>query len=311
MKYLILSIVLHVYIFTSFRMFKLKNVHTLSAIVVNYWVCVGTGFVFYALGRNLGWVPEEVAAAPFFPDWGGWGYFGLLLGFFFVSIFYLMAITTQRLTVAVASTASKMSLVLPVLFSLLVLQIGLETFDLWNIAGLVLAFLSIALTSYQGKSKELPDKPLSTNLWILPFAVFLGSGAIDIILNYANNHHVTPETEPLFPIVSFGSAAVAGTVISLVQRVKLRMRNVVAGILLGVPNYFSIFFVLMALSSMDNNGAVVFPIINIGVIMLSSLAGVVLFRERLSAINLLGLLAAASSIVLISYQALQSGFLNM
>lgn len=311
MKYLILSIILHVYIFTSFRMFKLKNVHTLSAIVVNYWVCVLTGFVFYALGRGLGWVPEEVANAPFFPQWGGWGYFGLLLGGLFMSIFYLMAITTQRLTVAVASTASKMSLVLPVVFSLLVLKIGLDKFDLWNAAGLLLAFLSILLTSYQPRKTELPNKELSTKLWVLPLAVFLGSGAIDIILNFANNNYVRPETEPLFPIISFGSAAVAGTVILLVQGVKLQLRNVVAGILLGVPNYFSIFFVLMALSSLDNNGAVVFPIINIGVIMLSALAGVVLFRERLSGVNLAGLLAAATSIVLLSYQALREGFLNL
>lgn len=302
MIYLFLSIFLHVYIFLAFRMFKLKKVHTLSAIVVNYWVCIITGLVFYMLQRPVGQQLQMSMLT------GPWVYYALVLGGIFISIFYLMAITTQRLTVAVSSMASKMSLVLPVVFSLLVLKIGMDRFDGLNLSGLLLAFVAIVMTSYQGKSPAgSSPQQFSPAILLLPVGVFLGSGLIDIIINYSNTHYVTEAVKPLFPIVSFGTAALLGTGLLLYQRVGISRRNLVAGVLLGIPNYFSIFFIFMALSAFDNNGALVYPIINIGIIMVSALMGVLLFRERLTVLNWFGLLAAAAAITLISYQALIQG----
>ena len=236
-----------------------------------------------------------------------WVGFAIFLGIVFISIFYLMAITTQRLTVAVSSMASKMSLVLPVLFSLLILGKGADSFDGLNYTGLSLAFLAIFMTGYTGKAAGEQQTSSGMQVWLLPLAVFLGSGLIDIVINYSNTHYVTEAIKPLFPVVSFGTAAVVGTILLLSKKIALKRRNIIAGIVLGVPNYFSIFFIFEALSAYDNNGAMVYPVLNIGIITLSAVMGVLLFRERLSLINWLGLVVAALAIVLISWQGLFAG----
>ena len=72
-----------------------------------------------------------------------------------------------------------------------------------------------------------------------------------------------------------------------------------AGIAIGLPNYFSIYFMLHTLSWYQNDGAFVYPVLNIAVIVVTSLMGIALFKEKLSKLNLIGIIIAILSIGLV------------
>ena len=81
---------------------------------------------------------------------------------------------------------------------------------------------------------------------------------------------------------------------------RINFKNVLGGICLGVPNYFSIYFLLKALQHPMLTSASVFTINNVAIVMLSTLLGILLFKEVLSLKNWLGIGLAIISIVLVA-----------
>ncbi len=292
MFYLLLTILANVAIFMAFRSFSKYDIKTFPAIITNYGVCVITGVIYTGYSQ----VTQELDTS------ANWFYLSIALGFIFIGTFYLMARTTQLRGVSVASVASKMSLAIPVIFSLFILKLGTNDLDIWNYTGIILAFVAILLVSKKKANPLTNKQPLTLKYIALPLAVFLLGGVIDTTLNYANHHFVTESTEPIFPIFIFGFAFIIGLVTALAQGVKFRKKDILGGIYLGVPNYFSIYFQLKALSAFDNNGAILYPSLNIGIIIISTLAAVLLFKEKLSKINMIGVVLAVVVILLLSHQ---------
>jgi multidrug transporter EmrE-like cation transporter len=70
--------------------------------------------------------------------------------------------------------------------------------------------------------------------------------------------------------------------------------------MLGIPNYFSMYFLLKTLSAFHNTSAVVFPVNNIGILAASSLVSILFFKEKMNKLNWYGLLLSVVSIILIS-----------
>jgi drug/metabolite transporter (DMT)-like permease len=62
------------------------------------------------------------------------------------------------------------------------------------------------------------------------------------------------------------------------------------------------------LSGFKGDGALVFPVFNISVILIAAIASYFFFKEKLSLINKLGLALAIFAILLISYQEVQNAF---
>lgn len=290
MFYLLLTILANVGIFMAFRSFSKFNISTLPAIVVNYGICVVTGILY---------VGFDTVSNEFDPE-SAWFISASLLGFIFITTFFLMAHTTQVRGVSVATVASKMSLAIPVVFSLFVFKYAVSSLDAWNYLGIFLAFVSIWLVSRKRKVSEA--HVFNFRFLLLPLAVFLLGGLIDTSLNYVNHHYIDAAIEPIYPIFIFSAAFITGAIVCLVKRVKFGWKELTGGIYLGVPNYFSIFFQLKALSAFDNNGAIVYPALNIGIIIGSTLLAIILFKEKLTRLNYIGVLLALVVIFLLSYQ---------
>lgn len=290
MLYLLLTILANVGIFMAFRSFSKFNISTLPAIVVNYGICVVTGILY---------VGFETVSNEFDPE-SAWFISASLLGLIFITTFFLMAHTTQVRGVSVATVASKMSLAIPVVFSLFVFKYAVSSLDAWNYLGIFLAFVSIWLVSRKSKASEA--HVFNFRFLLLPLAVFLLGGLIDTSLNYVNHHYIDAAIEPIYPIFIFSAAFITGAIVCLVKRVKFGWKELTGGIYLGVPNYFSIFFQLKALSAFDNNGAIVYPALNIGIIIGSTLLAIILFKEKLTRLNYIGVLLALVVIFLLSYQ---------
>ena len=282
--FLLLSIACSTLINSIFKVFALRNINKLAAIVVNYFVCFVLGFLL-SKDKNIG----QHYAEP-------WFHYCLLLGAFFVVIFFFMAHTTEKLGISVNAVSSKMSVVIPLLLAFVLFD---EFFDLILAIGLLFALASIYLVSVK---KELK---INKHFAIFPLVVFLGSGLIDTSLKLLQNNYASTVSLSAISYSIFLGAFLSGTLVWFVRfslgKQKVSHRNVIAGICLGIPNYFSILFLLSALESFNTNSAFVFSLNNVGVVLISTAVSVFAFHEKLTIKNKWGLALAVLSIFMISY----------
>ncbi|MCE2611905.1 DMT family transporter [Flavobacteriaceae bacterium D16] len=283
---LLLSILCSSFIFVVFKLYDVHRVQTLYAIIINYFIACLVGFLLYKGEVNL----VEIPSRTWFP-------LTLALGVLFIIIFNLMARTSQIMGVSVASVATKMSLVVPVILGIVLYK---EELGWIKILGIGLALGAVFFTSMKDKT---PKTLKGSNLW-LPVLVFLGSGIIDSSIKYLQEYHVDETEFSLLSATIFATAAISGVIFLLFKQgivfFKINIRNILGGIALGVPNFFSIFFLLRALQNNFLNSASIFTLNNVAIVMLTTLLGIGLFKEKLSPKNWGGIVLAVSSIILIA-----------
>ncbi len=291
MGYLVLSILMNVLIFTAFRSFTKFQVALLPAVVINYVVCSFIGLAVF----HETVIPDSFEA---------WNLFAVTLGIIFISTFYLLGLTTQYFGITIATVSSKMSLIIPVIFGLFIFETAAHEFDGWNYAGVLLALVAVALTSLKpaGPVEQIPQP---RSYWIFPLALFCLAGILDTTLNYVNFSYLDQTTEVSFIVGIFVTAALIGVVILILRGQPVSNKSLWGGILLGIPNFFSMFFILKALTAFNHDGAVLFPLFNMGIILGSAGVAVTIFRERLLTINKLGIILAVLSVIMLSYQELR------
>jgi len=283
---LLLGVLCSSLIFVVFKLFARFKVQVLYAIIVNYIVASSCGLIFSEHLPAL----SSIAKEPWFLG-------TVFLGMLFILVFNIMAKSSQRNGVGVTSVATKMSFVVPVVFA--VVHYG-DQLSLFKIIGIVLAVVSVYLSASQSTTSQ---EPRNKNLW-LPLLVFLGSGVIDTCIKFIQEAYLTDEAYPLFSSTVFGAAALTGLIfvgiLSVRNPLKVNFRNVLGGICLGIPNYFSIYFLLRALNHGVLDTSSVFTINNVAIILLSTLLGIALFREKLGQKNGLGILLAIAGILLVA-----------
>ena len=284
MIYLLLCIVCSTLLIFAFKYFHRYNVSVSQAIFFNYVTCTILGaFVF---GNSLSNILKAGLTAP-------WVLIGMACGFLFFVTFYLIAASARNAGVAATSVAQKVSLVIPVAASLLFWQKDPVSF--LTVTGLFMAVTAVVLTSRKRKADTIENEKKPGNVWapLLPAFVFLNAGLVDSLINFANFRFLRPELEPAFTMVVFGTAALLGFAVQiyegLINKKKIEIKSIVAGILLGIPNLLTLIFLLKALTAFQHDGAFVYPINNMGVIILSTFGGILLFGERLRKLNWLGL----------------------
>lgn len=282
---LALSVLFSSLIFVIFKLFSVYKVETAYAIIANYFVACVCGFLFYNGDVSVSEIPGK--------NWF-WGTFAL--GFLFIVVFNLIAATAQKIGVSVASVATKMSLVIPVILGVFLYN---EQLGVLKILGVLLALAAVYFVSIKEHSKVVKKSFL-----LLPLLIFLGSGIIDATLKYMQEMYLSVSEFPLFSATVFGAAAITGVLFiiakSIDSPIKINFRNVIGGFLLGVPNYFSVFFILRALQGDSLNSASIFTINNVAVVMFSTFLGILLFKERISIKNWGGIALAVVSILLVA-----------
>ncbi|MBC2840782.1 DMT family transporter [Robiginitalea sp. SC105] len=272
-------------IFVVFKLYSRFRVATFYAIIGNYFTAFLVGILFFPRSVPLAQLP----AKPWFLP-------AVSLGLLFILIFNLMARTSQQLGVSVASVATKMSLVIPVIAGMVLYG---EKLGAFRVFGIALALVAVYLASV--KAHRVSWNP---RLLYLPGLVFLGSGIIDTSIKYLEENHIPDSEYPLFSACVFGAAGTTGAVITLFRTPQAlfawRPKNLLGGVALGIPNFFSVFFLLRALQFPGLNSASIFTLNNVGIVLLTTLLGIALFEEKLAARNWLGVILAVVSIAIIS-----------
>lgn len=307
MLFLSLSILLSVFLLLNFRLFPRYEINTFQAIVFNYPVCFLTGWLLLPAGQSFTIDFSQT-----------WTWLSLGLGVGFILTFLLSGASTQRMGITATSLANNLSLVIPVCFSLFVFRTGggASGFDTLNYLGLVLAVIAVGLSTY--KKEERTEKQVDaeerksgrTGLTILlPVGVFLFYGATNTMINYMNLHYIPSADKTVQVTLTMVLGAVVAGLGMLIVRViqgkeTIQAKSLIGAVTLGVPNFLSFYTLLLALSAFGSNGAFVYPLYNIGVILLAALMATLFFREQLSTANKIGLGLAVVAIGLISWQEL-------
>ena len=285
MIYLLLSILASTLIFVIFTLFGKYKINTLQAIVFNYFTAFTTGILSSTETITVNEIINE-----------DWFYGALFLGFLFIAIFNVMALTAQRNGLSVASVASKMSVVIPIVFGLYAYN---ESLSIVKTIGILLALFAVYLTSVKAKTGKVSFK----NLW-LPILLFFGSGTIDTTIKYIETTYVSDNGIPIFSATIFAIAGIIGIIIISAEAIKgkfkLDLKSVFGGIILGIVNYYSIYMLLKALQVDSFESSSIFTINNVAIVMLSTLIGLAFFKEKLSIKNWSGIAIAILSIVLVT-----------
>lgn len=288
MFYLLLAVICTVLLGFIFKLFVRYGVNIFQAIVFNYITCFTCGWI------HLGHFPvtHESIASPWMP-------YAMVLGIVFITGFNTAAMTVQHYGVTISQIMQKMSILLTVPFAVLVYG---DSSGAGKIFGFFLALASIILVNWPSSSDEVSKRAPSSLLWI-PLVTWVLSGVIEILFIRVQYDHLADMSDPTFIISVFGTAGVLGLSTAIwgwaQRRLVFSWKNVVGGLVLGVPNYGSMLFMLWALHS-GLEGSFVFPVANVGIIVATTIGAVLLFHEKLSKINWMGIGLAVVAIVLMS-----------
>ena len=284
MIYLILAIIFSTSVFVAMRLFERFKLDNHQALMWNYVFAAGTGFL---MCKQFD-APAQLVAEPWFG-------LSILTGFWFIFTYLLMTASTQRSGVTITSLSSKLSVVLPTLAGVVLFN---ERLNFVATMGIVLALVALFLVVGGGKRDAI--NRVSTNR-LLPILIFFGTGTGDILMKLTEQRNHGDNMSFMiafiyFIAMLFGILIVAYDLIR--DKSKWQWKNAIGGIGLGVINFFSTFCVYHAMRCFDN--VVLFPIYNIGVVSLTALTGWLLFKEKLTWKNYLGLAIAIIAVILIT-----------
>ena len=280
MIYLIGSIISSTSIFIIFRISKNTPGSLIRLISINYFTATLLGFILFSKFNS-----------EFFKNFNSWYLWSMLLGFLFIAMFFLIGISTQKTGITATTLANKLSLIFPVLFSLIYFN---EKIPFIKYIGLFTSLIAIFLTIYKKDFKK------NYLIFILPFIIFFGSGLTDSVVKLAQGLKTKPEDAAAFSTFVFASAFVISMIIAFFFRrntTKSSLRwTVPLGVLLGIANFGSLYFIINALNKSNLESSLVFAVNNTMVVALSALFGNYIFNEKLNRLNLSGILLALISL---------------
>lgn len=282
MTLILISIILSGSLIICFKVFEKLNINSSNAIVINYLFASATGVI-------IGF--DTFKTIHLFQQ--NWFPYTLLFGIMFISTFNLIAYGVKTTGLMVVSIAQKMSLIIPLVFSIWYYD---ESYGIIKILGIILALVAIYFSS---KKKEILHEKKSWNLLLVPILIFLGSGIVDISIKVSQEYFGAQTPFSVILACIFGSAGIIGFGQKIYQRKCVALKDVVGGIALGLINFSSTFFLMKALANNNLESSFVFAINNVGIILFNSFIAIMVFKERISITNIIGIILALVSIIII------------
>jgi drug/metabolite transporter (DMT)-like permease len=281
--YVLLSVICSVLVSVLLKLARRFQIDIGQAIAWNY--AVAGALTTLLLQPSLATLREP--AAPWLALAG--------LGVLLPTIFLALGASVRHAGIVRSDTAQRLSLLISLLAAFVLFGEQLNGLKVAGIALGLLALLCMVWRNGQGTA----DGGIAG--WLYPLLVLGGFGAIDILFK-----RVALAGVPLGASLQamFALALLVAFALQLWRRLRGRtrftMRSVLGGVALGLANFGNILFYLRGHRALPQHPALVFASMNIGVVALGALVGVLLFRERLSRLNLGGVLLALLAIVLIA-----------
>ena len=220
--------------------------------------------------------------------WQGFIGLGVLLPL----IFLALGASVRHAGIVRSDAAQRLSLVVSLAAAFLLFG---ESVNAVKLTGVALGLVALACMVWRRHA----DRDEGRAGWLWPLTVFAGFAAIDILFK-----HVAQAGTPFAASLQamFALALVVAFAVQWVRRLagrtRFTMRNAVAGLLLGLVNFGNIVFYVRAHQALADRPSLVFAAMNLGVVALGAVVGTLVFREKLSRLNLAGVALAVVAIAL-------------
>ena len=235
--------------------------------------------------------PDLILRAPFSPAW----FLLLALGVVLPAMFLVLATSVDQVGIVRTDAAMRLSLLLPLVAAFTLFG---EALTAQKGLGVAVGLVAIACIVARHEDAAVP----AHSPWKWPLIVFVGMGVIDIMFKLVAQEAGVPFADILF--ASFSLAFVL-SVLYLAWcysrgNARWSWRHAGGALLIGGFNFGNIVFYIQAHRALSQDPALVFSAMNIGVIVLATLIGLWLFRERLSRLNMVGLLLAVAAVAVLA-----------
>lgn len=279
MIYILISILCSVTVGVLFKFSRRYRINVPQAIAWNYLIAIGLCFYFFNIKVS------EVKA----PGSPVYIYLGILLPIIFV----FLSKSIKDVGIARTDIAQRLSLFIPIIASYYLFA---EHFTFVKVLALALGFAAIVLILFK------PAKLSKKGSVLYPLLVFFGYGIVDILFKkVAVMPDISYPTSLLIVfILAFSISAITIVYLVMMKKQKLQMINFICGAVLGIFNFSNIFFYLKAHKALSKTPSIVFGSMNLGVIVIGTIIGVYLFKEKLSRLNVLGIILAVASILILT-----------
>ena len=220
-------------------------------------------------------------------------FFGLGLGIIFVLSFFAFAKAVSYAGTGLATTSSRLSVIIPILLSIIIYN---EVPNEFHLLGFLFAAITFIMFYFSVKGNHKEGEGLLKYLFLI--AVLIGIGINDFSMKVFKSWRPERE-EPFFVFFIFSSALVYSLIYISIKKIKIVKETALWGLALGVPNIFSTVFLLAALALVP--AIIVYPLINVGIILFTTLLAFIIWKEKL---NRWGVLALASGLLAILFLSL-------
>ncbi|WP_029452306.1 SMR family transporter [Clostridium algidicarnis] len=207
--------------------------------------------------------------------------------FFFLSFIYYQKSVREN-GASLSGTFGKLGILVPMIFSVLFWKEIPKPFQ-W--VGILIALFSIVFAniSYDENNNK------SINLTLILLFLFGGMAEFQ---NKLFQKYALLKYKDVFLFVTFTMAFLLSLYFASKSKEKILKRDLLTGLLVGIPNLFSSYFLIMALNSV--NTSIALPVYSAGSIIFISLGEVLLYKEKLSNKNKIAVGLVIFSLILIN-----------
>lgn len=279
---LILAFVSSVLISIFLRVSESKVKNNYAMFLANYFICSALSALYIML---------EGGSDAFRIQTGSGFALGLgaLGGILFLVSFVLLRWNISMNGVVLSATFMRLGVLVPTIMAIVAFH---EQPGWMQLFGLVAAVVAIIIIN-GGKSDSKEGS--RGKIWLLVLLIM--GGFTDSLANIFDKvGQAAVKNQYLFFIFIVATLLCVG--ILIVQKHRPSKWELLWGALVGIPNYFSTRFMLLALGELP--AIVVYPVYNIATILLLSLAGVLIFKEKLNTRKAVGLVFIVVALILLN-----------
>jgi len=279
--YLVLSSICSLTIAHLLKVTEVKNVRTLNTLTVNYLIAF-----IVALSIGFG---ESNTTALSFPHY--FVLFCIVVGAFFIGNFLVYGKSVHTNGVGVTIAAMRLSLLIPVIISILFYA---EYLGVIKGFGIILVLGSLLLLIPMKSGLKIGNINVS---WLLVI-IFLLSGFADASLKIYQEQFSMQINEQTFMGFVFLGAFVLGLMACFYRQGPLfTKKELLLGAGIGIPNLYSSIFLIYSLKGIS--GSVAFPIVNTINVLGGTFLGLIIWDDKVSKRQWIGIAIAILAIILL------------
>ena len=237
-----------------------KTSNNMAMFVANYAVCSLLSLLY-------------MGDTPIFANETGLSFtltIGVISGVWYLVGFLFMQWNMRENGVVLSSTFNRLGVLVPTIMAMVVFK---ESPKMVQILGIVIALVAIVMMQFEKDGMEAGNK----KIWLV--VMLLSSGFCDSLTNIYDKLG-NPVLKDNYLLYTFFIALVCSTILMIREKNKVSKWDFLFGIIIGVPNYFSSWFMFEALKSVP--AVIAYPVSSVGTILAISVGSVILFKEKVS-----------------------------